>query len=186
MPAIRSMLELAHPSGPHPFQVAQHYFPSMETSCGRCLTIHQGLHAETDAVDAKSQHGLQRGVVQLARSALQGDFGIRGNSELLAQGAAKLPHQGRGQDAGRPTAKVDAVHQFRDRGVAQPLPQAANIPTNPGHILLVGFYRRHAGGKVAVGAFGAAKRNRNVNAERIHPPALLLILLSILTSPRSP
>src|SRR5258708_34481357 len=99
--------ELAQPGGTHPFQIAQHDFPGMETSCGRGLTIHQGLHAETDTVDAKSQHGLQGRVIQLARGALQGDFGVRGNSELLAQGAGTLPNLRRGQDDVSATAYLN-------------------------------------------------------------------------------
>jgi hypothetical protein len=41
--------------------------------------------------------------------------------------------------------------------------------------------RRNTGGKVAVGALGAAKRDRDVNAERVHPPPPTAFL-SILTS----
>jgi hypothetical protein len=36
--------------------------------------------------------------------------------------------------------------------------------------LLMSADRGNAGGKVAVGAFGAAKGDRNVNTERIHLP----------------
>ena len=96
-------------------------------------------------------------------------IGMLGNRELLAQGAAKLPYQGRRKHAGRPSAQVDTVHQFGNSRATQTRPQAADFPTNPGDVLLVSFHRRDAGGKVAVGAFGAAKRNRNVDAERIHP-----------------
>ena len=40
----------------------------------RCFVIHKRLHAETDAVEAKSGKGLQQFVAQLARSAFQRNF----------------------------------------------------------------------------------------------------------------
>jgi hypothetical protein len=59
--------------------------------------------------------------------------------------------------------------------------EAPDLLANARHILPVRADRGNPGGKVAVGALGAAKRNRNVNTERIHP-APDTILLSILTS----
>src|ERR1700733_7315223 len=142
----------------------------MKPSRGSRLTIHQRLHSEADAVYAQGKHGGQRRVIQLPRGALQGDLGSGCDRELVAEGVGQLPHQGRGKDAGGAPSQVDAVHLLRNEGFTEALTQGADFATKASDILLMSADRGNAGGKVAVGAFGAAKGDRNVNTERIHPP----------------
>src|SRR5580692_4737648 len=124
----------------------------MKPSRSGRLTIHQRLHSEADAVYARGEHGGERRVIQLPRSALQGDLGFGLDRELLAEGVGKLPHQGRGKDAGGASSQVDAVHLLRNEGFAEALAQGADFATKASDVLLMSADRGNAGGKVAVGA----------------------------------
>ena len=146
--------------------------PGMKTAGGRGLTIDQGLHTETDPVDAKASMAASAGSSSCpgAHSSVISAPGEMTNSWRRVWASSST---GRGKHAGGASAQVNAVHLLWNGRAAQALPHAADIPANPGDILLVSAHRRNAGGKVAVGAFGAAKRNRNVNTERIHPVPVL-------------
>ncbi len=138
MPAIKIDAQIAEPGGSDPFQVLQNHGAGMKPSGGGRLTIDQRLHSEADAVYTQGEHGGQRRVIQLPRSALQGDLGSGRDRELLAQGVGKLPHQGRGKDAGGASSQVDAVHLLRNEGFSEAPAQAADFATKAGDILLMG------------------------------------------------
>ena len=71
------------------FDVAQGDFPGVKAAGVLGLGVDEGLHAKADAVDAALDHGCEGGFVELAGSALDGDFSVGQSDEFAAYGGRR-------------------------------------------------------------------------------------------------
>ncbi len=129
--------QIVQPSRADPFEVFEHHCARMKPSRGRRLTVDQRLHAKAEAVDAQGEHGGERGVIQLARSALECDLSLGCDCELLAQGMGELLYQGRGEHTGGSSSQVNAVNLLGNEGFAEALAYAADFAVDAGDILFM-------------------------------------------------
>ncbi len=160
---------MGHAGVADPLDLRQSLSPGVRAGRRAGLVVDKGLHAEGDAVNAGAQRGFKRSRLELKRRSLQRDLHIGNDVELLPDTADKLRKERRREQRRRAAAEVDGVDLRRELEAAGASPHArrAKLRHKRGDVGGHGAERVHAGGKVAEGALGAAKRDRDVQAERV-------------------
>ncbi len=149
-------------------QIAEDIGAGVQASADGALAVEEALDAEADAVDAAFGKGLQGLIGELSGSAFDGDFGVGGEYEFLADGAEDGVKVSRREQNGRAPAEVNGVN---DAGQMDPERVSAGVAVmevfdeslDVATVLAGGI---DAGGEVAVRAFGAAEGDGEVESDR--------------------
>ena len=168
-PGNQVQVQVGNAGRAQPAQVVHDHCPRVQPPAHPRLAVDERLHTQAHAVNALRRQRFQRAIPQLARRALHRNLGVRLPHKLRPQRCKQTRNQSRRQQAGRSAAQVDCIHPPRQTHPhsRSPRPCRCHVLDDPVHIALVVARRIDSRRKVAIGALGAAKRNRDVEAEPV-------------------
>ncbi len=144
----------------------------MQSSDRLRFVIDERLHAQTNAVHAALQQGVDERGRKRSRSAFDRTLGIGCDRKLSAHGGENA-QQLRGIEDGRSSsAQVNGIGDVikssseRVSHLRCELARVGNIFEQAGNVIFVSRFREHVGREVAVAALGPAEGDGNVEAER--------------------
>src|SRR5262249_34855663 len=161
-------VDVADARGAQPSDVSERLLARVQPRHRSRFLVHKRLHPEAHTVYAAV---LERGddlFRQRARGAFHCDLGVAPDQEILAQRHEESLQLIRRKQAGRTAAEINGIGRLRKLGavLGGNCTGRAGVGNQPVDVLAHLRRRKHAGGKVAVRALGAAERNRNVDAKK--------------------
>ncbi len=141
----------------------------MQPPAHRRLSVDKRLYPQAHAIHTRGHHRRERLFHNLSRRAFHGNLRVRLKIKLSPHLPEQPPQQLRRKQTWRSPAQVNRIHESRQLHAhpPRPIPSPPQILDNPFHIAPMFTRRVDPRSKVAVSTLRSAKRNRNINTQRV-------------------